>query len=549
MNIKKELTILLIGILVLILFLTQITVAFAEEKEESYERVIAHGGGAYKGFETSNSVEAVNAAIQNGYKIIELDMALSADQKIIMLHDWDRTAANYYGTNFSRKITQRKFLNLTVYDELEVLTFEKLAKIMEKNQDVNIVTDVKENNLELLTKISEEYPNLVKRIIPQIYDYDQWSKVKALGYADIIFTLYAMPQLDLQKLISFVNENGVYAVTMPDYLAEKGLCSQLSKKGIKVYVHPVSLFEDAQQWMNQGAYGVYSGTLLPEEFKGFEKDYYLSTADGNGTIVKLADAKIDNLQELQMHGLKTGDSVAYYVDETRQSFNQEAFAKLESGKHKLTVQVYNKEKLQGSLVYFLWKSTDDCRIVHKKFEYRLDEEKQEKGFNSVMEEGNISAQIVEILKNSLIAKNGECLFYNNGNAEKYKNGEEFLPVKKGSYGKLLLPLNASIKELGATSVSMGQTKDISIAYNDSKYLVMVDSYFIRKGFQSTKISYPVVLYLNKAMAAGEFYQCITGRSYLENENMIIILPKGVSLNKSEKEKILRAADMLYSPVL
>ncbi|MEL7655969.1 MAG: glycerophosphodiester phosphodiesterase family protein [Bacillota bacterium] len=539
---------LLTAVIVLTSLLMQVTPVFAEEMKDlpkkNCEKVIAHGGGAYKGLETTNSVEALNAAIINGYKLIELDMELSSDQKIIMLHDWDRTAMHYYGAGFDERISQSKFLNLSVYGKLEVLTFEKLAKIMEKHQDFKIVTDTKGDNLELLTKISKEYPELVSRIIPQIYDYGQWNEAKTLGYTDIIFTLYALPDLDTQKLIAFVKEHELYAVTMPDYLAEKGYCSQLSKKGISVYVHPVSNFEDAQKFMEMGAYGVYSGTLLPEEFEGIEKDYYLIRPNEEKEA-KLTDERIRNLTEFKLHGLKFGDFAVFSIDDSRQSISQQELADLESGKHKLTVRIFNQKYLLGSLDYILWKDENNYRILHKKYEYRLDSVKQEKGFDDVMKQGNVPKDIAEILEHSLIAKKGEYIFFSDGNPKYYMNGEEFFPVQKGSSWKLLLPLNTTLKNLGASSVTMSRTRDVSIVYNNDKYMVVVNSYIIRKGFQTTRINSPVVLYLNKAMAGGEFYRCITGRSFIEKDDTIVILPEGVKADSAAEKQIIKAAGTLF----
>ena len=545
---KRIAALLLITAIVSTSLLVPAPTAFAEEpdglSENTYEKVIAHGGGAWKGLETTNSVEALNAAIKNGYKIIELDMELSSDQKIIMLHDWDRTAMYYYGTSFDRKITQSKFLNLSIYGSLEVLTFEKLAKIMERNQDFKIITDTKGDNLELLTKIAEEYPELVGRIIPQIYNYDQWSRVKNLGYNDIIFTLYAMPDLDTKKLISFVQDHDIYAVTMPDYVAAKGYCSQLSKTGIIVYVHPVSGFEDAQKFMKMGAYGVYSGTLLPEEFKGFEEDYYLIQSK-DGKEVKLTDERIENLLELKLHGLKAGDYVTYSIDGTRQSLNLLMLPGMETGKHQLTVEVFNKMEPLGSLDYFLWKDENNFRVLHKKYEYRLDSLKQEKGFDIVMKKGNVPEDISGILEQSLIVKKGEYIFFSNGNPGDYMNGQEFLPVQRDNNRKLLLPLNDTLQQLGASSVSMSGTRDISIMYQNDKYMVMVNSSLVRKGFQIARVNHPVELYLNKAMAEGEFYQRITGRSNIEKNDIMVILPDGVSKDKVNEEQIIKAAEMLF----
>lgn len=533
-------------IFVLLFMQSQISVTFAADVEENtYERVIAHGAGAYKGYETTNSMEAVNNAIANGYKIIELDMELSSDNKIIMLHDWDRTTMHYFGTNFPKKLSQSQFLNLSVYGELEVLTFEKLAEILKKNKDVRIVTDTKGDNLEVLTAISDKYPDLVNRFIPQIYDYDQWDKVKEIGYTDIIFTLYAMADLDIGKLTSFVKTHDIYAVAMPDYLAERGICRQLSDKGITVYVHPVSNYEDALQYMKQGAFGVYSGSLLRSEFDGIEKDYYLTVYDSDGSINKLTDDRIDDWKELMLHGQKPGDTVLYYLDQSRQCANDEAFANLEPGKHLLTIKIFNKNVLKGTLDYCLWQDKENVRVLHKKFEYRHESVKQGKDFATAIQDESIRAEVREFLEHSLIAKEGEYFFYNNGNPENYLNGEELLPVQRGSYGRLLLPLSTTIKRLGATSVTMSSTKDITIVFNGEKSMVMANSSIVRKGFRSTRLKTPVALYLNKAMAGGEFYRIVTARNYIEKNGEIIILPSGVVPNSGMEKELLEAAEKLF----
>lgn len=547
-RIGKAAFMLITSIMIFVLFFIQAqnSVSFAsDETETAYERVIAHGAGVYKGYETTNSIEAINHAIASGYKIIELDMEFSSDNKIIMLHDWDRTTMHYFGTNFPKKLSQSQFLRLSVYGELEVLTFDKLAEILEKNQNIRIVTDTKGDNLELLAAISDQYPDLVNRFIPQIYDYDQWSEVKELGYTDIIFTLYAMADLDIGKLTAFVKKHDIYAVAMPDYLAERGICRQLSDKGIIVYVHPVSNFEDALQFMKQGAYGVYSGSLLREEFDGIEKDYYLTTPEPDGSVTKLTDDRIDDWKELKLHGQKPVDTVLFYLDQSRRCADDEAFADLEPGKHMLTIKIFEKEVLKGTLVYFLWQDKENIRVLHKKFEYRLETVKQGKDFHTVVQDESVSDEVREILAHSLIAKEGECSFYNNSNQENYMNGDEQLTVQKGSYGKLLLPLGTTIQRLGATSVTMDKGKDITIVYNKEKSMVMANTSMIRWGFRLTRLNTPVVLYRNKAMAGGEFYRSITGRKYIEENGQIIILPIGTVPDRSMENQLLEAAGKLF----
>ncbi len=537
-----------IAVITLILIITRITTASADDLQENiYEKIIAHGGSTYHGYETTNSVEAINHAIQSGYKIIELDMELSSDKKIIMLHDWDRTAMHYYNTSFPKKISQKSFAKLSVHGKLEVLTFDKLAEILENNSDIRIVTDTKGNNLELLSIIKKEYPTLVKQIIPQIYDYDQWAIVKQMGYSDIIFTLYAMDDIEEEKLISFVKKNDIYAVTMPDYLVERGYCSSLSEQGIKVYVHTVSDYEDALQYMEQGSYGVYSGILLPEEFTGFEKDCYLAVRDDNGTVNKLTDDKIDSLTDLIIHGIKDDETAYFFIDGSDQSVDDVTLSGLSTGKHELKVKIFRDEIFRGDINYFIYKDGDKFRILHKKYEYRLDEAKEEKEFTSAMIDGKVPQEISDILKSSLIAKKGEYIFYLEGKPKCYMNGDDVFPVREGSFGKLLMPLSTTAQCLGADSVTMSRDNDISIINNNEKSMIMINSSLLRKGFaRPVKMSMPVVLYLNKAMASGEFYKHLTGRNFIEKEDLIIFLPHKMKIASGMENSIINAANNLFN---
>jgi|GEM_PF-818979 len=511
----------------------------------AYERVIAHGGGAYRGYETTNSVEAVKNAIANGYKIIELDMRFSSDRKIIMLHDWDRTAKHYYGSEFPKKLSRNRFLKLKVHGELEVLDFDKLAGILDENPGIRIVTDTKEDCLEILARIAEQYPDHADRFIPQIYDFDQLNEVRRLGYRDVILTLYTMADPDPEKIAAFAREQQLYAVTMPDYVAEKGICRRIAGQGIIVYVHPVSGYEEAQRFMSMGAYGVYSGTLLPSEFSGLEGEYYLTAAGPDGSAVKLADARINGLGDLKVHGRKPEDTVLFFIDEALRPADDSDFTELKPGKHRLTVRISRGGETRGELDYYLWKDDGGLRVLHRKYEYRLDALKQEKDFRNVMQENRVPAEIEEILSRSLIARAGEYTFYNNGSRECYRNGEELLTVQKDAYGRLMLPLSATARGLGADSVAMSRERDLTVVFNNEKHMIMVDSNIVRRGFRQTRLDTKVVLHLNKAMAAGDFFQCVTGRDFIEQKDVIIILPAGVKPDSRLAVQLSEAAGKLF----
>ncbi len=66
---------------------------------------------------------------------------------------------------------------------------DRLAEILQQHPQVSVITDTKEDNLAILTYIQKNYPQIVAQVIPQIYQYEEYDAVKALGYDKNYFDL------------------------------------------------------------------------------------------------------------------------------------------------------------------------------------------------------------------------------------------------------------------------------------------------------------------------------------------------------------------------
>ncbi|MEG1583730.1 MAG: glycerophosphodiester phosphodiesterase family protein, partial [Anaerovorax sp.] len=518
---------------------------FASQGDErAAPTIIAHGGGIYREFETSNSVEALLNAIENGITLIELDLSLTSDGKIIMLHDWNRTVEHYLGDGFDKKLSLSQFEAESIFGTLEPLTFDKLTKSMTKYPNIKIITDTKEDTLLILEKISTEYPEYRDRIIPQIYDEEEWLPVKNMGYEDIIFTVYLQAEPKAKELVTFAKEKHLYGVTMPDYEAKKGLCKAVSSQGIPVFVHPVNGMEDARLFMDMGATGIYSGTLLPEEFQGFEKNHYLTVKDETGKFIKLTDATItidkpENLMKnpnLRLMGLEKDEKAQVSLDD--------------QGK-KLTITVFSKTgEEKGKLTYSICMFDGKMRIVENALGYRLEAEQKPKEFQEILDEKDEYGQVIDeevrtILESSLIAKTGEHIYYGDGKGFVYKNGQNFFPVRGGVNGRFQLPLADTMTALGADSVYMTDYKDLVIAYEGERYTTSPNSYYLSNSYQLFRLKSPTTLYLRKFMADPEFFCVITKRSFIAADGVVIILPKGVAVSKDLEKQLLAYGKKLF----
>lgn len=220
---------------------------------------IVHAGGAIGGMAGSNSLEAMNLSYEKGARFIEVDFVLSSDGIPVCLHNW----SNYYSNFLTEEpITAEEFSNIRIFEKYTSMTFDSLADWMKLHPDVYIVTDVKEENVRVLLYIANNYPELVARIIPQIYQYDEYTPVRAMGYSNIILTLYRLPtyneKADAKYNAEFAKKNSLFAVTADFTLANEDFVGEFTAAGIPLYLHTVNDPAEKQRFFDMGVSGVYT---------------------------------------------------------------------------------------------------------------------------------------------------------------------------------------------------------------------------------------------------------------------------------------------------
>ncbi len=521
-----------------------------EISEKRYETLIAHGAGSVDGIKTTSSVEALERAAANGFKMIELDMVFTKDGKIVMLHDWDRTTVNYLGEKINGAMNLKEFENRRIAGKFQPLTMEKLALFLKKHQDIKIVTDIKDDNVKMLEHIAENYPHIFNQIIPQIYDYDEYEPVKKLGYRDIIFTLYALEAVDVEKVRRFAKEQGLYAVTVPYNFYTKGIPETLSQSGIKVYTHPIETFEDAKRELQRGAVGVYTSDLLPEEFQGAGQEYYLMQTNDKGQLVRLTDTEIkaEDIRLVRIHGDFVHKALRYKLDGEQLESRLKNTEDSGTEKHTLTVEIWNTEKkpmtLHHTMIYVLTKNNGKVRILDKKLAYRVEQLKEIPKFEDVFSK-EAGSEEVKLLEEALVASSNHSYYYFNGEGRHFYTGDELLKVEKNKNGNIMVPFAEAGRILGIDDISLGRRQYIYINENQDKYVSKLYTKYIQKNSMNIVLNEPMTLSRSKAMASGEVFRAILGCEFVQSESVILILPKGVEATSNQKKIMLKMAERLY----
>lgn len=237
----------------------------AETDTLTAPRLIAHAGGDIYGIRLTNSLQAFYNSYDKGFRFFETDISKTSDGVPVLVHDWGN--ANWLRNikNSTKAATYDEFKSTKTILGLKLMDISLLLDWLSKHPDAYVITDIKEDNIGVLSTIRDLYPKISGQIIPQIYSFEEYDTVRALGYEHIILTLYKL-DVPADKVITFCNSHELFALTMSADRAAPDYVKQYANIRIPIYVHAVNDFDVYQKLRDSGIYGVYTDYFQPSEW-------------------------------------------------------------------------------------------------------------------------------------------------------------------------------------------------------------------------------------------------------------------------------------------
>ena len=225
--------------------------------------LIAHGGGALSGDTYLNCYDAIKYYYEKGIRLFELDVEYTSDGMPVMLHSWDGFQWKYLGLDRNSVCKYDEFKNAKMKNNYTQHDLESLSNYMiTEFQEMYWITDTKADNKKLLSNLATNYPYLVDRVIPQVYNQNEYFYAKNLGFKNIIYTLYMSEDTD-EQILDFCKHNDIFAITMPlQRVLDSELSQKLSELGVYVYTHTVNDDETYKTVLLKGVKGIYTDSLF-----------------------------------------------------------------------------------------------------------------------------------------------------------------------------------------------------------------------------------------------------------------------------------------------
>ncbi|WP_123041713.1 phosphatidylinositol-specific phospholipase C/glycerophosphodiester phosphodiesterase family protein [Cohnella candidum] len=250
--------------------------------------VIAHGMGEIGGTAVSNSYDAFVSNYAKGFRVFETDLQLTSDGYLVARHDWGAYLYGLLGQDKPDGVGEKEPIPLETFKSLRIdgkyrpLEFADIVKLLEAYPDAYLVTDTKEWDPDAVRRkfgiiaetAADIAPEVLKRIVPQIYDQDMYETLEDVyPFYSYIYTLYESDDSN-EEVVEFVKETPkIKAVAMPQDRVTQPFASELKRAGVKTYVHTVNDYFVYESLRGLGIDGIYTDRLAEKEIRMAELRY------------------------------------------------------------------------------------------------------------------------------------------------------------------------------------------------------------------------------------------------------------------------------------
>jgi len=227
---------------------------------------IAHACGGINGLTYTNSREAFVYNYELGQRVFEIDFNLTNDGVLIASHD-ENIWRNLTGSELD--YTLENFNQQPIHGSYESLTCAEVIELMAAYPDAYVVTDTKATTQsEVLLAFSQlvhcakqTHPEVLERIIPQIYNEDMLSWISAVHpFRSVIFTLYQL-RWTPEAILNFCMNSGVRFITMPADQVNDDVLKLWDTLGIHIAVHTINDPSEAEMLFDKGVDMIYTDFL------------------------------------------------------------------------------------------------------------------------------------------------------------------------------------------------------------------------------------------------------------------------------------------------
>lgn len=235
-----------------------------EQPEFFQYKIMAHAlGGLENTYTYSNTLEGLQQSLALGYKFIEVDLILTADNKLVCSHGWSEQTYKDTGVRYDRNnpvMTYEQFMNTKIQGKYTTIDATKIVEMMKKNQDIYVEIDLRTLDKATATKTAQAIVEvfhydrvLLDRLLVQVGSSEMYEAIdRVYHFKYYQYFVHKAEVKNIDKIISFCESKGIVSVAIKDKYLNAMLISKFKDHGLFILVHTVDTVEEAVMWLTSG---------------------------------------------------------------------------------------------------------------------------------------------------------------------------------------------------------------------------------------------------------------------------------------------------------
>ena len=224
--------------------------------------LIAHAGGGIDKHTYTNSREAVEQALQQGFSFIELDLSITPkDRKIVAVHDF-KTLLQQTGMELEEgDISYASIKDSKIYGKYTLISADDINRLFSKNSAAWLVTD-KIGELDVLL---EQIDMPRERMLVEVFSYKAYKTALKNGIRYPMLCVWDIDSLRKLDLLFFMNK--IKMITIPIDLLEiaPAEIENLYASGVTIFAFTSNDLDFIKEHINKRVTGFYTDTVLPRQ--------------------------------------------------------------------------------------------------------------------------------------------------------------------------------------------------------------------------------------------------------------------------------------------
>ena len=223
--------------------------------------MIAHAGGVIDGHPYTNSLEAVQASVRDGFRYIELDLRLTTDKRLVAVHDWEELNTLTHGTG-KGPLSLEEFKQRRIYGQYTPLDGAAIKDIFLADPRLCLVTDKLDDFDALLAQL----PIPQDRLLVEVFSYAKYAQALRKGIRHPMLCIWDKDSLrEYSPLFSLgrIAMITVPAQALPEMEQE---LAALRRQGVCILAFSSNDHDFMGKYLNNCVNGFYTDNLGPASF-------------------------------------------------------------------------------------------------------------------------------------------------------------------------------------------------------------------------------------------------------------------------------------------